>query len=403
MAKTTDKARSKSRNAEVVAFAVDSATEHLVNEVFQHAGLHDTLVRRGDMKAATQYVKEAAAPELLIVDVSGSSLPLSDIQNLAQHCEPRVRVLVMGDKNDVGLFRELVALGVTDYLVKPLTRELLQRSVDKAMGREMSSTAPTLRTGKLVAVTGARGGVGATTLMANVGWLLADREGRRVTLMDLDLHNGSLGLSLDIKPSRGLRDGLENAADIDELFVERLLTAHSERLSVVCGEVPFDETVKVDLTAAERLVEALRNRSHYVLVDVPRRPDPIYQHILKLADVRIVVADPTLASVRDMIRHTRPVEGEVAAQRAMLIVNRRSQPSKGDIAIEDMERTLERKIDHVIPFGRGGVSAAANAGELASASRNPVTNAMAKIAADLSGGSEATAASSPWKKLLRSA
>ncbi len=401
MANTMDKARTKNRSAEVVAFAVDGTTEQLVSEVFQHAGLADTLVRRGDIKAVTQYIKQAAAPALLIVDVSGSALPLSDIQNLAQHCEPRVRVIVMGDKNDVGLFRELVTMGVTDYLVKPLTRELLQRSVDKALGREMSATAPTLRTGKLVAITGARGGVGTTTLMANVGWLLADREGRRVTLMDLDLHTGSLGLSLDIKPTRGLRDGLAAAAEIDELFVDRLMTAHSERLSVVCGEVPFDETVSIDTTATERLIEALRNRSHYVLVDVPRRPDPIYQHILRLADVRIVVADQTLASVRDMIRHVRPADGEAAAQRAMLVVNRRAQPSKGDIAIEDMERTLERKIDHVVPYGRGGISAAANLGEMASTTRNPVTNAMAKIAADLSGGQKV--AVSPLKKLLRSA
>lgn len=392
----------KNRAAEVVAFATDSVTEQLVTEVFQHTNITDNLVRRGDMKAATQYVKEAHSPELLIVDVSGSNLPLSDIQSLAQHCEPRVHVIVLGDKNDVGLFRELVTLGVSDYIVKPLTRELLQRSVDKALGRTSTSTAPTLRTGKLVAVTGARGGVGATTMLANLGWLLADREGRRVTLMDLDLHGGSLGLMMDVKPTRGLRDGLESASNIDELFVERLMTAHSERLSVVCGDVPFDEVLKYDLTAAQTLVEAMRTRSHYVLVDVPRRPDPIFQHILKLADVRIVVADQTLGSVREMIRHTGPAEGQAVAQRSMLVVNRRSQPSKGDIAIEDMERTLERKIDHVVPYGRGGVTAAANLGELATTTRNPVTNAMVKIAADLSGGGE-MAAKTSWKKLLRSA
>lgn len=393
----------KHRAAQVVAFTTDGTTEQLINEVLQHSNLTDKLVRRGDMKAATQYIMEATSPELLIVDVSGSNLPLSDIQNLAQHCEPRVHVIVLGDKNDVGLFRELVSLGVTDYIVKPLTRELLQRSVEKALGLASTSTAPTLRTGKLVAVTGARGGVGATTLLANVGWLLADREGRRVTLMDVDLHNGSLGLMMDVKPTRGLRDGLENAGNVDELYVERLLTAHSERLSVVCGEVDPDDAVKYDLAAAQSLVETLRTRSHYVLVDVPRRPDPIFQHILKLADVRIIVADQTLGSVRDMIRQIRPADGGTAAQRAMLVVNRRSQPSKGDIAIEDMERTLDRKIDHLVPYGRGGITAAANLGELATTNRNPVTSAMAKIAADLSGGGEA-AAKTPWKKkLLRSA
>lgn len=393
----------KHRAAQVVAFTTDGATEQLINDVLQQSNLTDNLVRRGDMKASTQYVKEAHSPELLIVDVSGSNLPLSDIQNLAQHCEPRVHVIVLGDKNDVGLFRELVTLGVTDYIVKPLTRELLQRSVDKALGLALSSTSPTLRTGKLVAVTGARGGVGATTLLANVGWLLADREGRRVTLMDVDLHNGSLGLMMDVKPTRGLRDGLESPSNVDELFVERLLTAHSERLSVVCGEVDPNEVVKYDLAAAQTLVEALRTRSHYVLVDVPRRPDPIFQQILKLADVRIVVADQTLGSVRDVIRHVRPAEGEVAAQRSMLVVNRRAQPSKGDIAVEDMEKTLERKIDHVVPYGRGGITASANLGELATTTRNPVTNAMAKIAADLSGGSEAVAKTTWKKKLLRSA
>lgn len=400
MSLAKDTSQIANQGAEAAVFVSDSASEEVVRGVLAELMLTNNVVRRANVKAATQFVTDNPSPQLLIVDVSGSDLPLSAVQNLAKHCEPRVRVIVVGDKNDVGLFRDLVTMGVSDYVVKPVTHDLMHRALSKALGRESFARSGE-RAGKLIALVGAHGGVGTTTLAANVGWLLANREGRRVTLVDMDLHFGALGLMLDVKPSRGLREAFENAERIDDLFVERLMATHSERLAVVCGSESLDEAVRYNPEATAALLEVLQRRSHYVVVDLPRRPDPAFHAVLKRADTRIVVADQTLTSARDALQLVRPIEGADPEQRTMLVVNRRAPASKGDVPIEDLEATLERKIDHILPFGRGGVTAASNLGDVAAAGRGPVTNAMAAIAADLSGG--AVDATPAWKKLLRSA
>ncbi len=400
MSLTKDTAKMGDRAAEAAVFLSDGASEEIVRGVLGELMLTNNVVRRADVKAATQFVTDNPSPQLLIVDVSGSDLPLSDIQNLAKHCEPRVRVIVVGDKNDVGLFRDLITLGVSDYVVKPVTHDLMHRALSKALGRESYARSGE-RAGKLIAVVGAHGGVGTSTVAANIGWLLSKREGRRVALVDMDLHFGALGLMLDVKPSRGLREAFENADRIDELFVERLMATHSERLSVVCGSESLDEVVRYNTEATASLLEVLQRRSHYVVVDLPRRPDPAFHAVLKRADTRIIVADQSLVSARDALHLLRPIDGADPEQRTMLVVNHRAPASKGDVAIEDLERTLERKVDHILPFGRSGVAAASNLGDVAAAARGPVTNAMAAIAADLSGGAADTTPA--WKKLLRSA
>ncbi len=400
MALIKDSARTGDHAAEAAAFLSDSATEEVIRGVLGELSLTNNVLRRADVKAATQFVTDNASPQLLIVDVSGSDLPLSDIQNLAKHCEPRVRVVVIGDRNDVGLFRDLITLGVSDYVVKPVTQDLMHRALSKALGRESFARSGE-RAGKLIAVVGAHGGVGTTTVAANVAWLLSDREGRRVTLVDMDLHFGALGLMLDVKPSRGLREAFESADRIDDLFVERLMANHSERLAVVCGDESLDQVVRYNPAATSKLLDVMQRRSHYVVVDVPRRPEAAFQEVLKRADTRIIIADQTLISARDALHLVRPIEGADSEQRTMLVVNRRAPATKGEVPVEDLERTLEHKVDHIVPYGKGDVAAASNLGDLAAAARGPVTNAMAAIAADLSGGAADTTPA--WKKLLRSA
>ncbi|MFQ5972224.1 MAG: cellulose synthase operon protein YhjQ/BcsQ [Alphaproteobacteria bacterium] len=389
-------------HAEIVAFVTDQTTVEAVRAVLAELKLEDeSSVQRGDAASCVEYLKASSSPRLIIADVSGSDLPLSQVHTLAEVCEPRVRVVIIGEQNDVGLFRELMQLGVSDYVVKPITAELMQRAILVAEGK-LQASAQGQRSGKVIAVNGARGGAGTTTLVANVGWLLADRNRRRVSLVDLDLHNGALGLMLDVRPTNGLREALEHADRIDELFVDRLTVPHSERLSIICGEEPLYEHVAAETGAADALFNVLRHRSHYIIVDLPRRTDPVFQHITAAADIRIIVADQTLASVRDVMRQLSAAREDAnPAQRTMLVVNQRSQPCKGDVPIEEMERALGRKVDHVIPFGRGGVTAAGNLGEPATNGRSAVTDAIHAIVADLSGG---TAEIIPfWKKLLRSA
>ena len=108
-------------------------------------------------------------------------------------------------------------------------------------------------------------------LATSVAWLIAHERRRRVALVDLDLQFGTVALSLDLEPSHGLREALENPNRIDGLFMDRVLVQHSERLFVLSAEESPDETLLLDYGAVELLMTELRNKFHYVVVDVPRQ------------------------------------------------------------------------------------------------------------------------------------
>src|SRR5215467_13854812 len=145
----------------VIAF-VDADTERLLQDSSVLSGRHQII--RGGIGKAIEYLSEQRSPNLLLVDISGVELPLSKVQILADVCEPGTNVIAIGDNNDVALFRDLQDAGVSNYLVKPLTRELVTKALTpKTNGSgEMGRAAAALKLGKMVAFIGARGGVGAT-------------------------------------------------------------------------------------------------------------------------------------------------------------------------------------------------------------------------------------------------
>src|SRR5262249_34013101 len=154
--------------------------------------------------------------------ISGIELPLSKVQMLADVCEPGTTVIAIGDHNDVALYRDLQESGISNYVVKPLTRELLVKALTPRTNSGDMGRA-TLKLGKMVAFIGARGGVGTTTVAGNLAWHLANRQSRRVALVDLDLQHGDANLLFNIYSTPGLRDALANPLRLDPLLLERIM------------------------------------------------------------------------------------------------------------------------------------------------------------------------------------
>ncbi|MCG8653882.1 MAG: AAA family ATPase, partial [Pirellulales bacterium] len=298
-----------SAGAKIECFAGDADTEAVLRGILARSNAGTYAIHRGGAEAAIAFCREHPSPRALLVDVSSSSLPMNDMDELANVCEPDVGVIVIGADNSVGLFRDLLRLGVTDYIAKPVPQDLLHRALNIALGRDSAATVGQ-RVGKLVSVIGAAGGAGATTVAGNVGWLLANRFSRRAALIDLDLQSGALGLMLDIKPNHGLREALENAQRVDQLFLERIMIQKDRRLFALTSEEPLEEDIPVSLEHVERLLDVLKRQFHYVCLDVPRAQHALAVRIMQISDIRIMVADPTVGSVRDIVRRLRLLGNE---------------------------------------------------------------------------------------------
>jgi pilus assembly protein CpaE len=401
VATTTEQSGAEHRD-QFLAFVGDTDTFAVIDQVVGELMLPHASIRQGGVKEAVKHLGEQRSPRLLLIDVSGSDLPLSDINALADVCEPGVTVLAVGDRNDCGLFRDLLQHGVADYLVKPITPNLLQKAILSAT-EQTGVIKGNHKLGKLVAVTGTRGGVGATTVAASVAWLIAHERRRRVALVDLDLQFGTVALSLDLEPSHGLREALENPNRIDGLFMDRVLIQHSERLFVLSAEESPDETLLLDYGAVELLMTELRNKFHYVIVDVPRSPNACTQQILQSATDLLLVTDLSLAGMRDTMRLTGMLPTTNASCNTVLVVNRVGEHKQGEMPRAEFEKGVSRKLDLLLPFDARTVAAATNFGQPVASAKGAVAAGLREITARLCGPAAGTAAtrSGVWQKLLK--
>lgn len=374
----------KSDAVQFCAYLEDDESRSVVEQVVRDLVIPHATIAKGSIRTAIKTLGQQRSPKTLIVDVCKCDLPLSDINELAEVCEPGVSVIAIGDRNDVGLFRELLNSGVSDYLVKPITPTLLQRALFATADGE-SRSRQTTRLGRLVATVGARGGVGATMVATSVAWSIANRRRRRVALLDLDLQFGSVALSLDLEPTHGLREALENAGRIDSLYVERSMVQHSESLFVLSSEEELNDDMPHDPEAANALVGELRNKFHYVIVDLPKTLNKEAHQILKDATHLVIVTDLSLVGMRDTLRLMQFALQSNAACQATIVVNRVGEYRDGEIAVSEFEKAIGRKIDLRIPFDAKNVTSAMNIGRPVSSYSKTVGDSIEILIDMLSG------------------
>jgi pilus assembly protein CpaE len=377
-----------------LAFVNDPNREEVLKTAFREEA--PGAVLRGDITKAVQYLSGTRSPRILVVDISDVALPVTEVHHLADVCEPGVSVVVIGTRDEVGLYRDLLQAGVAEYIVKPLTDNLVARALNATKG----GTEPTpisRKLGKMIGVVGARGGVGTSTMAVNLAWYLANRQVRRVALVDLDLHNGVCSLMLNVPPSGGLRDALENPLRVDTLFLERTLAAYSERLWVLGSEEPLEEELQFPGSAVDRLIEVLREQFHYVVADLPRLPNPLSHRILEIADTRVIVLDQTLQAIRDAARICRlPDLGlDGVTGRPLVVVNRVGEGGRGSVKVEEVAGALGQRLRWLIPYQPAVFTSALAQGTIAAEKGGRFADAIAALATELSG--QAAEKPSRWR------
>jgi len=382
--------RATADRVRLMAFVANGESEASLQACLSQLSFPDATIKTGGIARAIRHLGAERSPENIIVDISGTDMPASRVHDLAQLCEPGVTVIAIGDRNDIGLYRDLVQAGVSEYVVKPITPQLLAKALSP-QPTPVEGIPVSRKLGKMVAFVGARGGVGTTTLAINLAWYLADRQKRRVLLLDLDLQTGDCALALNVTPTPGLSDALANPLRIDSVFLERAMTTHSERLFVLSAEEPLRAEVNFPAEAVYTLIGVLRTQFHYIIVDVPRLPGAPYRRSLDMADIRVIVADQTLRSVRDAVRLQAALREGSAAHRNLLAVNRNGEGGRYAMTLDEMAKVdLHPKV--VIPFRPKLFTAAG----LARYSR--LTEAVAVLATEISGHMPER---TPWWRFAR--
>jgi pilus assembly protein CpaE len=387
-----------------MAVTGDPAATAALAAAFQQLGWDAVEVASGGLPGAATAIGSGPPPALLICDIDGIADPLAALADLAEVCLAETRVLVVGSRDNVGLFRELLAAGVSDYLVKPLQPDALAAAL--AAIEPAPSVMP--HTGHIVAVMGVRGGCGATTVATSLAWTIADDgdrqdRQRRCILVDLDLHFGSAALALGLEPGTGLAAMLASPERLDEQLIAANLQPVGERLgdrvSIIATQTPIEQEATVSAPAAAALVSALGAAAPFVVIDLPRTLDPAGRRLLRIADTVILVASPSLEALRDTGRLLTWLLALRAGASPLVVVNG-AAGGAGEVGRRLFEDTIAAPVAAWIPALHGpAATAAAHAMPLAALTRDSLDragqrgNPFAALAAAVTGDAVPTRAS----------
>jgi len=367
----------------LLGFVTDAASEATLREGFAHA-LHVAVdIRRGNIRQAIAALNHGQAPATLVIDLSGEAQPLAALEDLSQFVEPDATVLVIGDRQDMDFYRRITrGLGVREYLFKPLTVEMVARIFGPAAGGRIDSNA-VLRGGRVINIVGARAGVGASTIAANLAWYLGAMCNRRTLLLDPDLHTGTASLILGQQPTPALRHALENPARLDELYLDRAVQSAAPRLDVLASESALDDDFIYTSGAAGRLLDMVQRRYNFVIVDLPPGNTPMLRELRERAHQSMIVLDPTLPAIRDTLRLLPVTAGARQVRSPLLLLNRAGLP--GGLTPAQVQEALQAPPDIVLSdIGRRARDAELT-GVPAVSTGGPMRDAIADMALRMGG------------------
>jgi pilus assembly protein CpaE len=318
-------------------------------------------IQMGGLVAAIEAYHSSPTPNVIILESENRDTDILDgLDQLAPVCDAATRVIIIGKMNDVGLYRELVRRGVSDYLIAPVNTLQVVRAVCGLF------SAPDAKpVGRIIAVVGAKGGVGASTIAHNIGFSIARDLMLDAVVTDLDLAFGTAGLDFNQDPPQGIAEAVFSPDRIDHAFIDRLLSKCTDHLSLLAAPATLDRVYDFGADAFDAIFDSLRATVPCVVVDVPHQWTGWTKQTLVSADDILIVAAPDLANLRntknlyDFLKAARPND-----QRPLYCLNQVGVPKRPEIKAADFAKALEDNPIATIPFEPQVFGAAANNGQM---------------------------------------
>jgi pilus assembly protein CpaE len=359
------------------AAAVRSASED------RRLGKAHLTVQMGGVEAAIESYRTVPTPNVIILETEGRSDILAGLDELATVCDPGTRVVVIGTTNDAAPYRELVRRGVSDYVIGPVSPLDVVRSICS-----LFSASEALPVGRIIAVVGAKGGVGASTVAHNVAWAIARDLSLDSVVIDLDLAFGTAGLDYNQDPMQGVANAVFSPDRLDSAVMDRLLAKCTDHLSLLAAPATLDRVYDFGADAFDSIFDTLRMTTPCIVLDVPHQWSGWTKRVLVGADDILVVAEPDLANLRNtknilnMLKSARPND-----RAPLYCLNQVRMPKRPEINASGFTKTIETPPIAAIPFDSRMFGTAANNGQMIAeiAASHRTTKMFLQIARQLTG------------------
>jgi len=369
------------------AWLHDDATRNAIVEGLSDKKLSRSQldVQAGGLSEAIVHYENNPTPQLLILQTnSEQAAVLDDLDRLAEVCDAGTNVILIGKANDIGLYRELIKRGVAEYLVPPIAPRDLYEVV---AGIFIDPNAPPM--GRMIAFMGSRGGCGSSTMAHNVAWHLSDQfTDEDVTIVDLDLNFGTAALAFNVETQQTVDQILADASRLDDVLLERYLVEIDDNLRLLAAPASLDVSDSVVGDAMTTMLDMLRRRSNYVILDLPHHWAPWTQQLLLDADETVITAALDLAALRDtknMLDRLKQQRGDSGP--VHMVLNHEGAFKKTELSPKDFENATDLQPDVRVPHDANLFGGANNNGQMVGQvnARHKASEALRDLAVNVSG------------------
>lgn len=356
----------------VVVFVSDSVSERIFANVIAEVGFEDVLIYQGSIENARIYLKENKSPKVLVLDVSGREMPVRDVAMVSELCEPSVNIIVVGEENDVGVFRKFLSIGVRDYLIKPLNLNLVRETfgsvlLDKTGFRNLNIA----KGGKVVGFISATGGAGATTFATNYAWAMASINEKKTVLVDMNFYSGDTNLILDVTfNDESFVSAMGDVEKIDEFFIQTFVRQLEKKLYYLGYNEQMGNNVEIPQESITKLVNVMQENYNYTVLDLDPNAVDFFMPATQECDYLYIVAELTISSAREAAKLFDFLTKQQGRQNVSVILNKVGIARRGALSKEAFEKVLGKPIYHISSFDPINPVSSLNLGQILVKSRD---------------------------------
>lgn len=314
-------------------------------------------------------LSEGVTPDTMVVYTDGMTTPPEWIEDLTRKF-PQAPVLLCSESKELEFLMRAMQLGVREFLPLPLSQEVMGATLERVRiaKRRLSGPASGPSQGKVVVVTGHKGGVGTTAIAINLAVALSELQNETTALVDLGRPFSDIGNFLDHETTYNLGDVIHNLDKLDQSFFKKIMEPYGTNLAILHGLSYFKEQDGLNLEGVWKIFPILRGLYKYIVVDLGHLFDELFFRVFKEADLVLMLTELSVPNFRNL-RKLWPMlkEWDPMQQKVKIVVNRHNKGN--ELGMSELEKILgeppyailpsdylilEEAINHGVPLAKVG-------------------------------------------------